>query len=113
MNTANTKDRQEIQVRSAKEYRCQLTEDYCRSVSASGYSWDTPEKRVVPEGDPGGLQRENLRPLQLNRSVEDLGSAEPQYLRYQCAHYSYLAFCFHHAAPSWQFHGIQICSNSE
>lgn len=54
-NTANTKDRQEIRVRSVTEYRCHLAEDYCPSVSVSGHSWDTLGKLVVPEGDPGGL----------------------------------------------------------
>lgn len=55
-DSANTKDRQEIQVRSVKEYRCcHLAEDYCPSVRVSGHSWDTLGKPAVPAGDPGGL----------------------------------------------------------
>lgn len=54
-NTANAKDRQEIQVRSVKEYRCPLAEDYSPSVRVSDHSWDILGKVVVPEGNPGGL----------------------------------------------------------
>ena len=54
-NIANAKDGQEIQVRSVKEYRCPLAEDYSPSVRVSDHSWDILGKIVVPEGDPGGL----------------------------------------------------------
>lgn len=97
-NTANTKDRQEIKVKSVREHRCCLAEDYRPSIRVSGHSWETLGKLVVPEGDPGGLWREQLRLVQMNHSIQD--SAEPRYLRYQDAYYPQLAFCLQCVACS-------------